>query len=82
MKDTTPRDQPQAGAMITYKANVSTEDLVLGNRLGTVTTVEGPKSLVVGTTQLFENGRIRYIPMPTPDPKGEDNRPVCHGGLR
>jgi hypothetical protein len=25
---------------------------------------------VVGTTELYENGSIRYIPMPTPNPKG------------
>jgi len=25
---------------------------------------------VVGTTNLYKNGQIRYVPMPTPDPKG------------
>lgn len=25
---------------------------------------------VVGTTNLYENGQLNYIPMPTPDPKG------------
>jgi hypothetical protein len=25
---------------------------------------------VVGTTNLYQNGEIRYVPMPTPDPKG------------
>lgn len=28
-----------------------------------------PESLVVGTTQLFENDHIRFVPMPTPSPK-------------
>ncbi|RYP85954.1 hypothetical protein DL770_004967 [Monosporascus sp. CRB-9-2] len=32
---------------------------------------ESVEDLVVGTTQLYEaDGQIRYIPMPTPDPKG------------
>lgn len=57
--------------MISSKANSSTEDLVAGNRLGTVTTVQGPESWAVGSTQLFDNGKIRYIPTPTPDPKGK-----------
>jgi hypothetical protein len=26
---------------------------------------------VVGTTNLYENGKLNYIPMPTPDPKGK-----------
>lgn len=26
---------------------------------------------VVGTTNLYENGQLKYIPMPTPDPKGK-----------
>jgi hypothetical protein len=26
---------------------------------------------VVGTTTLYENGKIKLIPAPTPDPKGE-----------
>jgi hypothetical protein len=25
---------------------------------------------VVGTTNLYQNGEIQYVPMPTPDPKG------------
>lgn len=32
--------------------------------------VESPDALVVGTSQLFEGNTIRYIPMPTPDPRG------------
>lgn len=32
--------------------------------------IESPDAQVVGTTQLFEGGVIRYVPMPTPDPKG------------
>lgn len=35
-----------------------------------------PEALVVGTTQLFENGRIRYVPMPTPSPKDPLNLPT------
>ena len=32
---------------------------------------EEPEGDVVGSTQLYEaGGQIRYIPMPTPDPKG------------
>ena len=32
---------------------------------------EEPEGDVVGSTQLYEaDGQIRYIPMPTPDPKG------------
>ncbi|KAG8167295.1 hypothetical protein KVR01_002984 [Diaporthe batatas] len=34
-----------------------------------------PESLVVGTTQLFENDRIRFVPMPTPSPKDPLNLP-------
>lgn len=30
-----------------------------------------PSAQVVGTTNLYENGRLNYVPMPTPDPKGE-----------
>lgn len=30
-------------------------------------------SQVVGTTQLYDQGRLRLIPMPTPDPKGTSN---------
>lgn len=30
---------------------------------------------VVGTTQLFQNGRMRCVPMPTPDPKDPLNLP-------
>jgi hypothetical protein len=45
------------------QATESVEDLTLAR-------VESPDALVVGTTQLFEGGQIRYIPMPTPDPKG------------
>jgi hypothetical protein len=26
---------------------------------------------VVGSTNLYENGQLNYIPMPTPDPKGK-----------
>jgi hypothetical protein len=30
---------------------------------------------VVGSTELYQDdGQIRYIPMPTPDPKGEEQR--------
>ncbi|KAH8886736.1 MFS general substrate transporter [Thozetella sp. PMI_491] len=43
--------------------------------LATLGRVESPDALVVGTTQLFENGQIRYIPMPTPDPKDPLNLP-------
>lgn len=32
-------------------------------------------TLVSGTTQLFEDGKIRFIPMPTPDPKDPLNLP-------
>lgn len=32
--------------------------------------VESPDALVVGTSQLFEGDKIRFVPMPTPDPKG------------
>ncbi len=38
--------------------------------------IESPDALVVGTTQLFENGQIRFIPMPTPDPKDPLNLPL------
>lgn len=34
-----------------------------------------PEALVVGTTQLFENGSIRFVPMPTPSPKDPLNLP-------
>lgn len=34
-----------------------------------------PEALVVGTTQLFENDSIRYVPMPTPSPKDPLNLP-------
>ncbi|KAI0125168.1 major facilitator superfamily domain-containing protein [Xylariales sp. AK1849] len=34
-----------------------------------------PDAQAVGSTQLFENGQIRYIPMPTPDPKDPLNLP-------
>lgn len=35
-----------------------------------------PEALVVGTTQLFdENDSIRFVPMPTPDPKDPLNLP-------
>jgi hypothetical protein len=33
-----------------------------------------PSAQVVGTTNLYENGELNYIPMPTPDPKGELHR--------
>ena len=32
---------------------------------------------VVGTTSLYENGQIRCIPMPTPDPKGKEDSNVA-----
>lgn len=31
----------------------------------------GASAQVVGTTNLYENGQLNYIPMPTPDPKGK-----------
>lgn len=34
-----------------------------------------PEALVVGTTQLFENDSIRFVPMPTPSPKDPLNLP-------
>ncbi|KAE9568166.1 hypothetical protein CGMCC3_g15735 [Colletotrichum fructicola] len=37
--------------------------------------IESPDAQVVGTTQLFEGGVIRYVPMPTPDPKDPLNLP-------
>lgn len=40
------------------------------DNLATVQRVETPNALVVGSTQLFEGGVIRFVPMPTPDPKG------------
>jgi len=40
------------------------DDIPLRSRL------EGPAQ-VVGTTNLYENGQLNYIPMPTPDPKGK-----------
>lgn len=33
---------------------------------------------VVGTTNLYENGQLNYIPMPTPDPKGRSALSVPH----
>ena len=32
-------------------------------------------SQVVGTTRMYEDGRIRLVPMPTPDPKGMGSTP-------
>jgi hypothetical protein len=51
-----------------YKKNLgteSTENLTTMGRAGA-----SKDAVVVGTTQLFEGGQMRYIPMPTPDPKG------------
>jgi hypothetical protein len=31
----------------------------------------GASTLVVGSTDLYEDGQIRLIPAPTPDPHGE-----------
>lgn len=31
---------------------------------------------VVGTTSLYQDGQVRYIPMPTPDPKDPLNLPT------
>lgn len=28
---------------------------------------------VVGTTKLYEDGKLNYVPMPTPDPKGRSS---------
>ena len=36
---------------------------------------DNAESLVVGTAQLYENGQLRLIPMPTPDPKDPLNLP-------
>lgn len=48
------------------QSNTSTIEL-----LDSLGRIESTGPLVVGTTQLFdENGKIRYIPMPTADPKG------------
>lgn len=44
-------------------------------KLAPLARIESPDALVVGTTQLFEGGQIRYIPMPTPDPKDPLNLP-------
>jgi hypothetical protein len=30
---------------------------------------------VMGTTTLYENGKLRYVPMPTPDPRDPLNLP-------
>ncbi|KAJ0122933.1 hypothetical protein J7T55_011394 [Diaporthe amygdali] len=35
-----------------------------------------PEALVVGTTQLFENDSIRFVPTPTPSPKDPLNLPT------
>lgn len=36
---------------------------------------DSTEDLVVGSTQLYEaNGQMRYVPMPTADPKGTYNR--------
>lgn len=43
-----------------YETNLSRTDS--GNNRGS--------TQVVGTTNLYENGQLRYIPMPSPDPKG------------
>jgi hypothetical protein len=32
---------------------------------------EAAPAQVVGTTNLYENGQMKLIPAPTPDPKGE-----------
>ncbi|KAL2876156.1 hypothetical protein SGCOL_008699 [Colletotrichum sp. CLE4] len=45
------------------------------DNLATVQRVETPNALVVGSTQLFEGGVIRFVPMPTPDPKDPLNLP-------
>ncbi|KAI8300365.1 hypothetical protein K4K61_009820 [Colletotrichum sp. SAR11_59] len=38
--------------------------------------LEKNETLVVGTTNLYENGQLRLIPMPTPDPKDPLNLPA------
>ncbi len=31
---------------------------------------QSTEMMVMGSTQLFEDGQVRFIPMPTPNPKG------------
>ncbi|WYZ39290.1 hypothetical protein EsH8_III_001204 [Colletotrichum jinshuiense] len=47
----------------------STEDLANVQR------VDSPKVMVAGSTQLFDGENIRFVPMPTPDPKDPLNLP-------
>jgi MFS family permease len=56
-----------------YRKNGGTEST---EDLRPVVRIDSAGALVVGTTQLFEGDRIRYIPMPTPDPKDPLNLPA------
>ncbi|CAK7213626.1 hypothetical protein SEUCBS140593_001908 [Sporothrix eucalyptigena] len=40
-----------------------------------VVSTNTPSETVLGSTELYENGQLRYIPMPTPDPKDPLNMP-------
>ncbi|TQN69605.1 putative MFS-type transporter [Colletotrichum shisoi] len=46
------------------------------DNLANVPRVETPEALVVGSSQLFDGNVIRFVPMPTPDPKDPLNLPT------
>ncbi|KAF2427133.1 MFS general substrate transporter [Tothia fuscella] len=54
----------------TYYKGSDMDSLHRANRDSTSSTTQ-----VVGTTNLYEDGNIRYVPMPTPDPKDPLNLP-------
>lgn len=54
----------------------SMEDVLVDkNAFTSETRVAESEAQVIGTTQLFKNGQIRCVPMPTPDPKDPLNLP-------
>ncbi|KAK1986123.1 major facilitator superfamily transporter [Colletotrichum cereale] len=46
------------------------------DNLADVPRVESPQELVVGSSKLFDGNNIRFVPMPTPDPKDPLNLPT------
>lgn len=53
----------------------SMEDVLVDKNALNSTTLESADTQVVGTTQLFKNGQMQCVPMPTPDPKDPLNLP-------
>ncbi|KAK2032977.1 major facilitator superfamily transporter [Colletotrichum zoysiae] len=46
------------------------------DNLANMPRVESPEELVVGSSKLFDGDNIRFVPMPTPDPKDPLNLPT------